>query len=337
MSTALRTQSARHRDVDEPAQPAGADRHVAGRDHRHRRRGRRAGVAAVDGRRFPCRTRPLRPRRRRDDPAGRVRRRTLQFVHSRGVQRHRARAGHRARRARPGGFGRALHDRRPADAQHRHVRQRPVPRRRRARGGAAREFPHRRGPHVPAGAERSDRRPRRLRTVRQRRPRPRGAVGLADLAGRRRVRGGRQRLGIGSLGRPRRPARRVPTRQLGADRARPAQVARGTADRQDGARARSPRQRVRAQRAGVLRGPVAHPAGADQVRRHDDCDPDGHRRGVCRAEHDVLGRVVAHARDRHTPCAWLRCGPGRNLRAARSGRARPARRSRREACSCTSA
>ena len=75
------------------------------------------------------------------------------------------------------------------------------------------------------------------------------------------------------------------------------------------ARGRSARQRLGAQRARVLRRPVADPDHADPLRRHHDRGADGHRRGVRRAQHDVLRGVLAHPRDRDPARARLRRRP----------------------------
>ena len=85
-------------------------------------------------------------------------------------------------------------------------------------------------------------------------------------------------------------------------------------------------QRIGAQRARVLRRPVAHPDHADPLRRHDDRRADGHRRGVRRAEHDVFRRLVAYARNRHAACARFRLDAGRRVGAARGDRAGASRR-----------
>ena len=85
-----------------------------------------------------------------------------------------------------------------------------------------RRLPHRCRPDVRARQGRGDRRPRRVRAVRQRGPRPRGDLGLARLARGRRVRGRRQRFRVGGLDRPERAARRLPARQYGPGGARAA-------------------------------------------------------------------------------------------------------------------
>ena len=114
-----------------------------------------------------------------------------------------------------------LHDRGPADAQHRHRGQRAVPRR---DARARREV--REGFRIVAG--------RMFEPGKDEVIVGRGAFaqfGNVDLgrevtwgshvvAGGRRVRGGRQRLGVRGLDRPHRAAGRLPARQLRADRAR---------------------------------------------------------------------------------------------------------------------
>ena len=77
---------------------------------------------------------------------------------------------------------------------------------------------------------------------------------------------------------------------------------------------------------GVLRRAIHHGHRVHHHHRRLHRQPDGARRALRRAQHDVQRRRRPHPRDRHAARARLRLRPGRLLRARRVRAARPPRR-----------
>ena len=134
-----------------------------------------------------------------------------------------------------------------------------------------------------------------------------GALGRELVAGRRHLRGRRQRVGVGDLERrPGAPARLPPRQQLPVG-LRAARVARVVPDLQGRADDRSPLERHRRPRAGLLRrGSRRCCSSIITIDRRRDRGADGRRRDLRRGQHDVQGGGQPHPRDRDAARARVR-------------------------------